>query len=104
MQFTSLSKSVRSIGLIGMFSAIAGMSMRQIAQAQSNKPVTCSAAYFDNPDYMYNPSGQEKEAVDRFNADPARIKRLNDITIEVGVRPDFDKRLREDKTGATFFK
>ncbi len=80
MKLTFSSKSVRTIGLITILSAIQGMSLVQTAQAQSKEPTTaCSAAYFADPDYMYNPSGKAKEAVDKFNANPARIKQWNDI-------------------------
>lgn len=80
MQRTFLSKTVRTIGLITILGAIEGTSLIRTAQAQSIEPgVACSAAYFADPDYMYNPQGKEKAAVDRFNANPARIQRWNDI-------------------------
>ena len=86
MQLTFLSKTVRTIGLITILGAIEGISLVQTAQAQSNEPgVACSAAYFADRDYMYNPSGKEKAAVDRFNGNPARIKRWNDIWAEVNT-------------------
>lgn len=34
----------------------------------------------------------------------ANPDRMNYVVIQVGARPELDKRLREDKTGATFFK
>jgi hypothetical protein len=81
MKLTFLSKSVRTIGLIGMIATIEGMAVVQTAQAQPTETgVACSAAYFANPDYMYNlPPGKAQEAVAKFSADPARIKRYNDI-------------------------
>lgn len=80
MQLTFLSKAVQAIGLITILGAIEGISLIQTAQAQSKEPgVACSAAYFADRDYMYNPSGKEKAAVDRFNGDPARIKRWNEV-------------------------
>lgn len=80
MQLTFLSKTIRTIGLITILTAIEGISLVQTAQAQSKEPgVACSAAYFADPDYMYNPQGKEKETVDRFGANPARMKRQQNI-------------------------
>jgi hypothetical protein len=94
MKLTSLSKSVRTIlgtrgyanGLITILSAIQVMSLVQTAQAQS-KPQTgsvCTAAYFDNPGYMYQAETKEQqEAIDRFSAEPARLKRTDDMMAEI---------------------
>jgi hypothetical protein len=110
MKLTSLSKSVRTIlgmrgycygkryatanGLIIILSAIQGMSLLQTAQAQS-KPQTgsvCTAAYFDNPGYMYQAETKEQqEAIDRFSAEPARLKRTDDMVTTPTV-----KRVRSD--------
>ncbi|MBE9012866.1 hypothetical protein IQ250_21945 [Pseudanabaenaceae cyanobacterium LEGE 13415] len=85
MQLTFLSKSVRTIGSLFMLLAITGMSITQPAQAQPKEKMTaCSAAYFDDPDYMYNPvSKEQQDAIDRFSANPARIGRLNRIQAEI---------------------
>ena len=78
MKLTSLSKSVRSIVSIGMFSAIAGMSVIQAVHAQpaaGKLGSVCTDAYFANPDYMYTiPPGKQQqkqqEAIDKFGSDP----------------------------------
>jgi hypothetical protein len=36
--------------------------------------------------------------------DPNNPETLRSLSIDTGIRPDLDKRLREDKTGATFFQ
>jgi hypothetical protein len=88
MKLTSVSKSIRTIGLITILSAIQGTIVIQTAQAQAipaGKPGSvCSDAYFANPDYMYTlPPGEQQQkqqaAVDKFSADPVRAKRMNRI-------------------------
>jgi hypothetical protein len=78
MKLTSLSKSVRTIGLIGTLFTIQGMSLAQTAQAQA-KPqqgLFCTAAYFNDPGYMYNPvTKQQQDAIDKYEADPVRVKK-----------------------------
>ena len=86
MQFTSLSKSIRSIGLIGMFSAIVGTSMVPTAPAQAKPQTgsTCSAAYFNNPGYMYSPvTGKQRAAVDKFQNDPDRMKKWTSMMAKI---------------------
>jgi hypothetical protein len=88
MKLTSLSKTVRTIGLITLLSALPGMSIAQIAQAKAipaGKPGSvCTDAYFANPDYMYTlPPGklqqQQQAALAKLNGTPARIKQQKDI-------------------------
>ncbi len=46
-------------------------------------------------------------AIDGGGCSPGALFRpdmYQSLTIDIGTRPDLDKRLREDKTGATFFK
>jgi hypothetical protein len=97
MKRTSFSKSVRAIGLITLLSAIQGISMIPTAQAQAipaGKPgSTCSDAYFANPDFMYStfPPGKQQDTIDKFGADPARVKRMNAIwakSTTFSVAPD----------------
>jgi hypothetical protein len=83
MKRTPLSKTVRTIGLIAILSAIQGMSLAQTAQAQAipaGKPGSvCSDAYFANPDFMYSStlSPEQKAAFEKLANNPARIaKRL----------------------------
>jgi len=84
MQLTFLSNAVRTLSLIGMLGAIEGMSLVKTVQAQANPPnpqakSVCSAAYFDNPGYMYNPVTETQwKAVDKFQLDPDRMKKGND--------------------------
>jgi hypothetical protein len=70
MKLTSLSKSVRTIGLITLLSAIQGMSMVQTAQAQAKpqKNSACTAAYFDDPGYMYNPPYDKLKAREKVRS------------------------------------
>jgi hypothetical protein len=70
MKLTSLSKSVRTIGLITLLSAIQGMSMVQTAQAQAKpqKSSACTAAYFDDPGYMYNPPYDKLKALEKVRS------------------------------------
>jgi hypothetical protein len=84
MKLTSLSKTVRTISLITILSAIEGMSLVQTAQAQAipaGKPGSvCSDAYFANPDYMYTPvTEKQRKAVSEFGGNPARMKRMERI-------------------------
>jgi hypothetical protein len=86
MQLTSLSKSVQTIGLITLLSAIQGMSMVKTAQAQTdpNAEAVCTAAYFDNPGYMYQAATQQQqEAIDKFQKDPERMKRWDNMMAEI---------------------
>lgn len=63
-----------------------GTSIQQPAQAQarpSNPQTksTCSAAYFDNPGYMYQPvTQQQMEAVDKRQNDPKWDVMISQIT------------------------
>lgn len=90
MKLTSLAKAVRSIGLVIVLSAIEGMGMVQPAQAQVTEPQAeqsgsvCSAAYFDDPGFMYNTATQEqRDAVDRFLQNPARLQRGESMMAEI---------------------
>jgi hypothetical protein len=91
MKLTSLSKSVRwrslsfreSIGLITILSTIQGMSMVKTAQAQVdiNAGAVCTAAYFDNPGYMYNPSQKQQKALSasvKYQEQAKRVDRMMD--------------------------
>lgn len=88
MQLTVLSKKFAQIGSVAILTAIQGMSVVQTAQAQTppaGKPGSvCTDAYFANPDYMYTlPPGKQQQkqqaAIDKFEADPTRIKRWKGI-------------------------
>jgi hypothetical protein len=85
MKLTFLSKSVRTIGLITLLSAIQGMSMVQTVQARPKpqaQPV-CSVAYFDDPGYMYQPATQQQqEAIDKYSTDPIRVKKFESFIDE----------------------
>jgi hypothetical protein len=76
MKLTSLSKSVCTIGLITLLSAIQGMSMVQTAQAQAKpqKSSACTAAYFDNPGYMYNPSEKAQKAREKVRSASPKLQ------------------------------
>jgi hypothetical protein len=88
MKLTALSKTIRTIALITILSAIQGTSIVQTAQAQAipaGKPGSvCTDAYFANPDYMYTfppemQSKQQKAALEKLDGTPARFKRQKDI-------------------------
>jgi hypothetical protein len=86
MKLASLSKTVRTIGLITILSTIQGISLVQTAQAQA-KPSTksaCTAAYFDDPGYMYAPSYDRVEVMMKSQRSQERTKRtekmMNEIT------------------------
>ena len=86
MKLTSLSKSVRTIGLIGILSTIVGMSMVPTAQAQPKSPTgsACSAAYFDDPGYMYNlETAQQNAAFDKYNNDPTYVKKWDGMVAKI---------------------
>ncbi|MGC1395929.1 MAG: hypothetical protein WA828_16855 [Coleofasciculaceae cyanobacterium] len=77
MKLTSLFKTVCTIGLVTVLSAIEGMSTVQTAQSQVPKTssFTCSDAYFEDPSYMYSPVTQEQRAaVAKFAQNPARVE------------------------------
>jgi hypothetical protein len=90
MKLTSLSKSVRTIGLITILSTIQGMSIVKTAQAQAdiNAGAVCTAAYFDNPGYMYNPSEEAQKARQKVRSASPKLqeqykraeKMMDDIT------------------------
>jgi hypothetical protein len=86
MKLISLSKTVRTICLITILSTIQGISLVQTAQAQT-KPSTksaCTAAYFDDPGYMYSPSYDRVEVMMKSQRSQERTKRtekmMNEIT------------------------
>ena len=85
MKLTSLSKSVKSIGLITIVSAIQGMSLIQTAQAQAdiNAGAVCTAAYFDDPGYMYNPSQEQQKALSALPKYQEQYKRANKMMAEI---------------------
>ncbi|WP_446859973.1 hypothetical protein [Phormidesmis sp. 146-20] len=86
MQFTLLSKSIRTIGLITILSAITSVNLVKPAQAQANPSTgsVCTAAYFDDPGYMYQTATEEQEAaVQKYLKNPDRLKRLNRMMAEV---------------------
>jgi hypothetical protein len=88
MKLTALSKTVRTIGLITLLSTIQGIGMIKAAQAQANPNAgaVCTAAYFDDPGYMYNPvTNQQIAAVSKFNADPERVKRSERMMAEITI-------------------
>jgi hypothetical protein len=83
MKRISLSKTIRTIGLLTILSSIQGMSIVKTAQAiPAGKPGSvCSDAYFANPDFMYSlqPGKKQQELIDKFGMDPVRMKRQNSI-------------------------
>jgi hypothetical protein len=86
MKLTALSKTVRTIGLITLLSTIQGMGMLKTAQAQANPNAgaVCTAAYFDDPGYMYNPvTNQQIAAVSKFDRNPERIKSNERMMAEI---------------------
>jgi hypothetical protein len=86
MKLTALSKSVRTIGLITLLSTIQGMGILKTAQAQENvnAGAVCTAAYFDDPGYMYNPvTNQQIAAVSKFEGNPERVKRIERMMAEI---------------------
>jgi hypothetical protein len=86
MQLTSLSTTVRTIGLIAILSAIQGMSLVKTAQAQAdpNAEAVCTAAYFEDPGYMYQAATpQQEEAIDRYSQDPDGIARAERVISEI---------------------
>ena len=86
MKLTSLSKSVRTIVSIGILSAIVGTSMVPAAPAQAKPQTgsTCSAAYFNNPGYMYSPvTKEQRAAVDKFQNDPDRMKKWTSMMAKI---------------------
>jgi hypothetical protein len=86
MQLTSLSTTIRTIGLIAILSAIQGMSLVKAAQAQAdpNAGAVCTAAYFEDPGYMYQAATpQQEEAINRYSQDPDRIKRSERMMAEI---------------------
>jgi hypothetical protein len=83
---TALSKIVRTIGLIATLSTIQGMSIAQTAQAKPNPNAgaVCTAAYFDDPGYMYQPATpQQIDAVHKYELNPDRIKRSERMMAEI---------------------
>ena len=83
MKLTSLSKTVRTIGLITILSTIQGMTMVKTAQAQAdiNAGAVCTAAYFDNPGYMYNPSQEQQKDLSasvKYQEQAKRVDRMMD--------------------------
>jgi hypothetical protein len=91
MKRTSLSKSLRTIlgtrgyaiSLITILSTIQGMSMVKIAQAQTdiNAGAVCTAAYFDNPGYMYNPSQEQQKSLSssvKYQEQAKKVDRMMD--------------------------
>ena len=85
MKLTSLSKTVRSIGLITILSTIQGISLVQTAQAQA-KPSSksaCTAAYFDDPGYMYAPSYDRVEGMMKSQQSQERTKRTDKMLAEI---------------------
>jgi hypothetical protein len=86
MKPTLFSKSIHTIGIITLLSIIQGMGMLKTAQAQENPNagVACTAAYFDDPGYMYNPvTNQQIAAVSKFYGDPVRAKRSERMMAEI---------------------
>ena len=85
MKLTSLSKSVKSIGLITIVSAIQGISLVQTAQAQAdiNAGAVCTAAYFDDPGYMYNPSQEQQKALSALPKYQEQYKKANKMMAEI---------------------
>lgn len=86
MKPTLFSKSIRTIGLITLLSTIQGMGMIKAAQAQANPNAgaVCTAAYFDDPGYMYNPvTNQQIAAVSKFDRNPERIKSNERMMAEI---------------------
>ncbi len=85
MKQTSLSKTVRTIGLMTILSAIQAISIVQTVQAKAipaGKPGSvCTDAYFENPDFMYSaqPGKRQQEAIDKFGSDPVRMKKQQNI-------------------------
>ncbi len=86
MQITFLSKTVRTIALITILSTIQGMSLVKAAQAQANPNVgaVCTAAYFDDPGYMYNPSQEQQKSLGlspKYQEQYKKVeKMMNEIT------------------------
>jgi hypothetical protein len=88
-----LSKTVRTIlgtrgyaiGLITLLSAIQGMSLVKTAQAQvnPNAGAVCTAAYFDNPGYMYNPSQEQQKALSASPKYQEQAKRADKMMDEI---------------------
>ncbi len=89
MKLALLSKSVRTIlgtrgyanGLITILFTIQGMNMVKTAQAQAdiNSGAVCTAAYFDNPGYMYNPSQKQQKdlsASPKYQAQYQRVEKM----------------------------
>jgi hypothetical protein len=86
MKLTALSKTVRTIGLITLLSTIQGIGILKPAQAQENPNagVACTAAYFDDPGYMYNPvTNQQLAAVSKFDGNLERFKRSERMMAEI---------------------
>ncbi len=93
MKLTLLSKSVRTIlgtrgyaiGLITILSTIQGMNMVKTAQAQANinSGNVCTAAYFDNPGYMYNPSQKQQKDLSASPKYQAQYKRVEKMMGEI---------------------
>jgi hypothetical protein len=85
MKPTLFSKSIRTIGLISILSMIQGMSLVQTAQAQAKSQTgsVCTAAYFNDPGYMYQPATQEQQkAIDKYEANPTRLKKWDSFINE----------------------
>ncbi len=86
MKLPALSKSVRTIALLTVFSTIQGVSIVQTAQAQAdpNAEAVCTAAYFDNPGYMYQAATQQQqEAIDKYLRNPDRLRRGERLMAEI---------------------
>jgi hypothetical protein len=78
MKLTLWAKSIRTIGLITILSTIQAMSLAPTAQAQINSQnrSVCTAAYFNDPGYMYQPvTQQQRKAIEQFEQNPKRVKK-----------------------------
>jgi hypothetical protein len=78
--------TVRTIGLIAIISAFQAMGIAKIAQAQLdiNAGAVCTAAYFDNPGYMYQAATpQQQKAIDNYQNDPERMKKWEKMMAEI---------------------
>jgi hypothetical protein len=86
MKLSYLSKSVRTIGLLTILSTIQGMSLVQTAQAKPdpNAGAVCTAAYFDNPGYMYQAATpQQQELIDKYSQSFGQFKREERMMAEI---------------------
>jgi hypothetical protein len=86
MKLPHLSKAIHMIGLITILSAIQGMSLVRTAQAQAdpNAGAVCTAAYFDDPGYMYQAATpQQQEAIDRYSQISGQFQREERMMAEI---------------------